>query len=144
MVCTFFQIIGLTIYYKTYWIHDLHLRISLRNPIDFHLFKMSCLTCLVFSCVYWFFLNRWNYAKICMNKPYLCRNFFLTDWRHKRLKNTIDLLLFYGENFYGFSESDIFKTPIGWSFRTQFAKLCRCTASFSRSHFVRSIVEELS
>ena len=24
-----------------------------------------------------------------------------------RLKNTIDLLLFYGEHFYGFSESDI-------------------------------------
>ena len=29
-----------------------------------------------------------------MNKPYFCRNFFVTDWRHKRLKNTIDLLLF--------------------------------------------------
>ena len=40
-----------------------------------------------------------------MNKPYICRNFFHTDWRHKRLKNTIDLLLFYGEHFYGFSES---------------------------------------
>ena len=40
-----------------------------------------------------------------MNKPYFCRNFFLTDWRHERLKNTIDLLLFYGEYFYGFSES---------------------------------------
>ena len=41
-----------------------------------------------------------------MNKPYFCRNFFLTDWRHKRLKYIIDLLLFYGEHFYGFSESD--------------------------------------
>ena len=41
-----------------------------------------------------------------MNKPYFCRNFFLTDWRHKRLKNTIDLLLFYREQFYGFSESE--------------------------------------
>ena len=41
-----------------------------------------------------------------MNKPYFCRNFFLTDWRHKRLKNAIDILLFYGEHFYGFSESD--------------------------------------
>ena len=40
-----------------------------------------------------------------MNKPYFCRNFFLTDWRHKRLKNKIDLLLFYRENFYGISES---------------------------------------
>ena len=40
-----------------------------------------------------------------MNKPYFYRNFFLTDWRHERLKNTIGLLLFYGEHFYGFSES---------------------------------------
>ena len=41
-----------------------------------------------------------------MNKPYFCRNFFLIDGRHKRLKNTINLLLFYGEHFYGVSESD--------------------------------------
>ena len=47
-----------------------------------------------------------------MNKPYFCRNFFLIDWRHKRLKNTIDLLLFYGEHFYGFSESDFSKVKI--------------------------------
>ena len=32
-----------------------------------------------------------------------CRNFI--DWHHKCLNNTIDLLLFYGEHFYGFSES---------------------------------------
>ena len=43
-----------------------------------------------------------------MNKPYFCRNFFLTNWHHKRLKNTIDLLLFYEEHFYGFSESEMF------------------------------------
>ena len=44
-----------------------------------------------------------------MNKPYFCRNFFLADWRHKHLKNTKDLMLFYGEHehFYGFSESEI-------------------------------------
>ena len=47
-----------------------------------------------------------------MNKPYFCRNFFLTDWRHKRLKNTTDLLLFYGEHFYGFSESEVEKKDI--------------------------------
>ena len=41
-----------------------------------------------------------------MNKPYFYRNFFLTDRRYKRLKNTIYLLLFYGEHFYGFSVSD--------------------------------------
>ena len=40
-----------------------------------------------------------------MNKPYFRRNFFLTDWGYKRLKNKIDLLLFYRKHFYGFSES---------------------------------------
>ena len=40
-----------------------------------------------------------------MNKPYFCRNFFLTDRLHKRLKNTIDLLLFYGEHFYDFRKA---------------------------------------
>ena len=70
---------------------------------------MSFLTCLDFSCVYCFFLKRWNYIKIllCMNKSYFVSSkFFLTDWRHKRLKNTIDLLLFHGEHFYEFSESE--------------------------------------
>ena len=33
-------------------------------------------------------------------------NFFLADLRHKRLKNIIDLLLRYRENFYGFLESE--------------------------------------
>ena len=41
--------------------------------------------------------------------PYFCRNIFPIDWRHKRLKNTADLLIFYGEHFYGFSESDLWK-----------------------------------
>ena len=41
-----------------------------------------------------------------MNKPYFCRNFFLTDRRYKRLKNKIDLLLFYREHFYGFLENE--------------------------------------
>ena len=40
-----------------------------------------------------------------MNKRYLCQNYFLIDLHHKRLKSTIDLLLFYEEHFYGFSES---------------------------------------
>ena len=42
-----------------------------------------------------------------MNKLYFCRNFFLTDWRHQRLKIKIDLLLFYREHFYGFSENEL-------------------------------------
>ena len=46
----------------------------------------------------------------CMNKTYFCRNFhFLVDWRHKHLKNIVDLLLFYGENYYGFLGSDLRK-----------------------------------
>ena len=42
-----------------------------------------------------------------MNKPYFCRDFFHIDRRHKLRKNTIDLLLFYGEHFYGFSEREL-------------------------------------
>ena len=34
---------------------------------------------------------------------------FLIDWRHKRLKNKTDLLLFYREHFLGFSEHDLWK-----------------------------------
>ena len=41
-----------------------------------------------------------------MNKRYCCRNFSLTEWRHKRLKDTMDILLFYGEHLYGFLESE--------------------------------------
>ena len=42
----------------------------------------------------------------CMNKLYFSESFFLTDWRYKRRKNVIRLLLLYGEHFYGFSESE--------------------------------------
>ena len=51
-----------------------------------------------------------------MNKPYFSQFFFVTDLRHKRLKNTIDLLLFYGEHFYGFSES-VFEANILFFFK---------------------------
>ena len=37
--------------------------VSLGKPIDSHWLKMSCLNCLVFRCVYCFFLKRWNYVK---------------------------------------------------------------------------------
>ena len=47
-----------------------------------------------------------------MDKLYFCRNFFLIDWRHKRVKNKIDLLLFCREQFYGFSESEYSKLYI--------------------------------
>ena len=45
-----------------------------------------------------------------MNKPYFCRNFFLTNWRHKRLKKRIDLLLFHGEHFYEFLENEMYQS----------------------------------
>ena len=45
-----------------------------------------------------------------MNKPHFCRNFFLTEWRHKSLINKTDLLLFYREYFHGFSESELVST----------------------------------
>ena len=38
--------------------------------------------------------------------------FFTTDDVDKCLRNTIDLLLFYGEHFYGFLESDFSKVKI--------------------------------
>ena len=37
--------------------------VSLGKSIVSHWFKMSCLTCLVFSCVYYFFLKRGNFIK---------------------------------------------------------------------------------
>ena len=37
--------------------------------------------------------------------------FFLIDWNHKRLKNTIDLLLFYGEHLYEFLDSEVKNHP---------------------------------
>ena len=40
--------------------------------------------------------------------------FFLRDWRHKCLKNIINLLLFYGEHLYGFSESELYEKEV-WS-----------------------------
>ena len=81
--------------------------LSLGKPIDFHWYKMSCLNCLIFSCVYCLFLKRWSYIKICSawTSRTSAEILLLTDWRHKRLENTIDLLLFYGEHFYEFSES---------------------------------------
>ena len=76
---------------------------------------MSCLTCLVFSCAYYFFLKRWNsYKDICSAwiSGTSAEFFFLTGWCHKRLKNTIDLLLFYGELLYEFLESVVSATKI--------------------------------
>ena len=50
-----------------------------------------------------FSLKWWNYIGhlFCMNKPYFNRYLLLIRWNPKRLKNTIDLLLFYKEHIYG-------------------------------------------
>ena len=76
------------------------------------IYKMSCFSCLVFSCVCCFFLKTMKlYKYICF--AWVTRTsadfFFFTDWRQKRLKNKTDLLLFYGEHFYGFSEGVLVK-----------------------------------
>ena len=90
--------------------------LSLGKPIDsywdFYWFKMSCLSYLVFICVHCFYFKMMKlYKEIC--SAWISRTSgrisFLIDWRHKRLKNTIDLLLFYGEHFYGFSENVLAK-----------------------------------
>ena len=56
-------------------------------------------------------LKRWSYINICsawISCTYV-KIFFLMDWCHKCLKNTVDPSLFCGEHFYGFSESDLWK-----------------------------------
>ena len=40
---------------------------------------------------------------------FLYKDIFQIDWHHERLKNAIYLLLFYGEHFHGFLESDLWK-----------------------------------
>ena len=112
---TFFSIIKLVFrekhqYYLFYYnliFKCCVLFISLGKPINSNWFKMSCLAWLVLSCVYCFFLKRWNYIKILVlhEQAVLLPNFFSHRWRHKSLKNTIDLLLFYGNHSYGFPES---------------------------------------
>ena len=58
-----------------------------------------------------FSLKWWNYitAFVLYEKAVLLQKFFLIDWFHECLKNTTELLLFYGEYFYGFSKSDLWK-----------------------------------
>ena len=58
-----------------------------------------------------FSLKWWNYitAFVLYEKAVLLQKFFLIDWCHECLKNTTELLLFYGEYFYGFSKSDLWK-----------------------------------
>ena len=53
-----------------------------------HWFKMSCLTCLVFSCVFCFFLKRWHYIKIFVlhEKAVHLLKCFLTDWQQTSQK----------------------------------------------------------
>ena len=91
-------------------LNQLTAQFSLGKPIDSYLFKMSCLSCLVFICVYCVFIKTMRlYKDICSAwiSMYFCRIFFFIDWHHKCPKNTIDLLLFHGEYFYRFSENEL-------------------------------------
>ena len=45
-----------------------------------------------------------RHEQVVLLPRYIGIHLFLIDRRHKHLKNTIDLLLFYGELFYGFLE----------------------------------------
>ena len=76
----------------------------------FHKFQMKTTVLESFS------LKWWNYIKTFVLHAAI---FFLMNWRHKRLKNTIDLLLFYGEHLYGFLESDLWKC---WKKNIHFTK----------------------
>ena len=88
------------------------IKLSLGKPIDSYWFKISCLHCLVLICVHCFFLKILKlYKDICSAwiSSISTEIFFLIDWRHRGLKNAIDLLLFYREHFYGFLESELRK-----------------------------------
>ena len=89
-------------------------------------FKLSCLSCVIFICFRCFLVKMVKLCKgICSAwiSHTSAEIFFLINWRHKRLKNTIDLLLFYGEHFYGFSESEIIK-HVFMSSIEEFLRVC--------------------
>ena len=99
---------------------------------------MSCLSCLVFICVHCFWLKMMKLFKdIC--SAWISRTsaefFLLIDWRHKRLKNTTDLLLFYGEHFYGFSESDLMTYVSKGHIKIVKIYIVNFNASISNRHF---------
>ena len=102
---------------------------------------MSCLSCLVFICVHCFFLKmRKLYKDICSASiSRLSAEFvFLIDWRHKRLKNTIDLLLLYGDHFHIFLESYLRKHQKKHSFHNKHIYIYRSQTfwSFIKFYFV--------
>ena len=83
--------------------------------------------------------------------------FFHIDWCHKCLKNIIALLLFHGEHFYGFSESDYenvkkiihFATKISiysytgnryfWSFMTFFCTYCKGNYAYILPYILKTL-----
>ena len=67
---------------------------------------------LILQCLLLFLKTMKLYKDICptLISHSSAKFFSLTDWRHKRLKNKIDLLLFYKEHFYEFSESELVGT----------------------------------
>ena len=78
---------------------------------------------------------------VVMNKPYFCRNFFLIDWCHKRVKNTIDLLLFYGEHFVDFWKMIFENADEKYSFHNKhiFIYGSHTFWSFVKFHFVHIV-----
>ena len=74
---------------------------SSQKTIDSHWFKIFCLSCLIFSCVYFFHKMMKFYKEICfvwINRT-SAENFFLTDWRHIPRKNKIEISSIYWNVF---------------------------------------------
>ena len=97
--------------------HSLSLDVELVCLFINDRFKMSCFSCLIFICVHCFFLKMMKLYKDISSawiRRSFAKFFFVTDWRHKRLKNTKDLLLMYGEHFHGFSENDVMRFGRIW------------------------------
>ena len=56
--------------------------------------------------------------------------FFSHRWHHKCLRNTIDLLLFYREYFYGFLGSDLWKRQKKKTFISQHTSIYKVPRHF--------------
>ena len=82
-------------------LHNSMLRVFRSNhDCSWKFHEFHCKTHLLESLFYLKIMKLYKDILFCMNKPYFCRYLFLIDWRHKYLKNTIDLLLLCGEHFY--------------------------------------------
>ena len=66
---------------------------SLWKPIDSHWLKNVLLALFSLQLCLFFFHKMIKFYRnlFCMNEPCFCRKYFLTDWRHRCCKNTIEI-----------------------------------------------------